>query len=892
MGEARPDPDELLRRVESDSRRVRRGKLKVFFGAAPGVGKTFAMLEGARTARGAGTDVLIGWLESHGRRETEALAEGFERLPAREVEHRGVTLREFDIDAALARRPGLLVFDELAHTNAPGSRHPKRWQDAVELLEAGIDVWTTLNVQHLESVNDLVQRITGVVVRETLPDRVLDEADQVEFVDLPPEELLRRLAEGRVYVPDQAARAVQQFFRKGNLTALRELALRRTAEHVDTAVRDYRRDHAIEVTWPVAERVLACIRPNPDSGRLVRGARRLAARLRAEWIVAWVESPGQPALSEAERRHLAAAFALASQLGAETATIFGPSVSEAVLRFARERNVSKLVVGKPAHPRWRDRLRGSLVDDLVRASGEIDVFVISGEAGGVAHEVRAVPQPRRVRRYAYAALAVTAASLASWAMVGSFDRLNLVMVYLLAVVFVATRFGRGPSIFAAVASVGVFDFFFVPPRLTLAVSDTQYVVTFAVMLVVGVLVSTLAARVRDTAELAIQRERRTQALYALSRELTTLRSSREVAQAAARHVAALFHCAATVFVPTAAGSLEAVGDPRPGFAEDPREQAVARWAFDHGHAAGAETDTLPGAAGFYEPLVGTRERLGVLALEIPAAQRPLSPDQRELLSALARQVAAPLERARLSAEAEQSRLAAESERLRSTLLSSVSHDLRTPLAAITGAASGLREEPPPAPQLARELASTVFEEAERLNRLVGNLLDMTRLESGTLAPKREWHSLEEVVGSAVARVERHAGERRLEVGVAADLPLIRLDGVLVEQAIVNLLENAIRHGGPGGRVAIVARREGDAAVVEVSDDGPGFPPEDAERLFEKFYRAAGGPGAGLGLAIARAIVTAHGGRIHAERHEPHGARFVLTLPLGDAPPAPPAEDAA
>ena len=891
MGEARPDPDELLRRVESDSRRVRRGKLKIFFGAAPGVGKTFAMLEGARAARAAGTEVLIGWLETHGRRETEALAEGFERLPAREVEHRGVTLREFDIDAALARRPGLLVFDELAHTNAPGSRHPKRWQDAVELLEAGIDVWTTLNVQHLESVNDLVQRITGVVVRETLPDRVLDEADEVEFVDLPPDELLRRLAEGRVYLPDQAARAVQQFFRKGNLTALRELALRRTAEHVDTAVQGYRRDHAIETTWPVAERVLACIRPNPDSGRLVRGARRLAARLRAEWIVVWVESPGQPALSEAERRQLAGAFALASQLGAETATISGPSVSEAVLRFARERNVSKLVVGKPAHPRWRDRLSGSLVDDLVRASGEIDVFVISGEAGAAPHEVRAVPQPHLVRRYAYATLAVTAASLASWAMVGRFDRLNLVMVYLLAVVFVATRYGRGPSIFAAVASVGVFDFFFVPPRLTLAVSDTQYVVTFAVMLVVGVLVSTLAARVRDSAELAIQRERRTQALYALSRELTTLRSAREVAQAAARHVAASFRCSATVFLPTAEGSLDAVGDPRPAFAEDPREQAVARWAFDHGHAAGAETDTLPGAAGFYEPLVGTSERVGVLALEIPAAQRPLSPDQRELLSALARQVAAPLERARLSAEAEQARLAAESERLRSTLLSSVSHDLRTPLAAITGAASGLLEEPPPAPLLARELASTVFEEAERLNRLVGNLLDMTRLESGTLAPKREWHSLEEVVGSAVARVERQAGERRLEVSVAADLPLIRLDDVLVEQAIVNLLENAIRHGGHDGCVAVGARREADVAVVEVSDDGIGFPPEDAELLFEKFYRVAGGAGAGLGLAIARAIVTAHGGRIHAERREPHGARFVFTLPLGDAPPAPPAEDA-
>ena len=890
MSEDRPDPDVLLRRIQRDEDGARRGRLKVFFGAAPGVGKTYAMLEAARVKRSAGVDVVIGWLETHGRSETDALAEGFERLPAHELEYRGLSLPEFDIDAALARKPGLLLVDELAHSNAPGSRHPKRWQDVVELLEAGIDVWTTLNVQHLESVNDLVSRITGVVVRETLPDRVLDEADDVEFVDLPPDELLRRLAEGKVYVPDQVERAVHQFFRKGNLTALRELALRLTAEHVDTAVQDYRRDHAIETTWPVAERVLLCIRPNPESGRLVRAARRLAARLRAEWIVAWVESPGQPALSDAERRHLARAFALAEQLGAETATISGPSVSEAVLRFARERNVSKLVVGKPAHPRWRDRLRGSLVDDIVRASGEIDVFVVSGEQGTPHASARPGTTPRRLRGYAWAAGAVAAASLASSAMAGRFEKLNLVMVYLLAVVFVATRYGRGPSVFAAVASVAVFDFFFVPPHLTLAVSDTQYIVTFAVMLVVGVLVSTLAARVRDSAELAIQREQRTQALYALSRELTALRSAPDVARAGARHVGDLFRCSAAVFVPSAAGSLEAFGDPLPDFAADAGEQAVAHWAFEHGRTAGAETDTLPGAEALYEPLLGTRGHLGVLAVEIPPALRPLSPDQRELLEALARQIAAPLERAQVADQAEQARLAAESERLRSTLLSSVSHDLRTPLAAITGAASGLIEEPPPSASLSRELASTVLEEAERLNRLVGNLLDMTRLESGTLQPKREWHSLEEVLGSAAARVERYAGERRLDVSVASDLPLVLIDGVLVEQAIVNLLENAVRHGGREGQIRVAARRDRDSVLIEVSDEGPGFPPEAAERIFDKFYRAAGGSGSGLGLAIVRAIATAHGGEVHAQARQPRGARFVLSLPLGASPPPTPAEE--
>ena len=497
MSADRPDPDDLLRRVEREERERGRGRLKVFFGAAPGVGKTYAMLEAARVERGNGSDVVVGWLETHGRAETAALLEGFECLPVRDSELRGVRLRELDLDAALTRRPAILLLDELAHSNAPGSRHPKRWQDAVELLEAGIDVWTTLNVQHLESVNDLVQRITGVQVRETLPDHLLDRADAVEFIDLPPEELVRRLEEGKVYVPDQAAQAIRQFFRRGNLIALRELALRRTADHVDAAVRDYRRDHAIAETWPVAERLLVCIRPNPDSPRLVRGARRLAVRLQAEWFVAWVESPGQPALSAVERRHLAAAFALAEQLGAQTATITGPSVSEAVLRFAREHNVSKLVLGKPAHPRWRDRLRGSLVDDLVRASGELDVFVIAGEPG---EPLPAGERPRSPRRgYAFAAGVVLAATLVSLPLAAFLDKLNLVMIFLLGVVLVATRYGRGPSVFAAVAGVAVFDFFFVPPHLTFAVRDTQYLVTFAVMLVVGVLVSSLAARVREVA---------------------------------------------------------------------------------------------------------------------------------------------------------------------------------------------------------------------------------------------------------------------------------------------------------------------------------------------------------------------------------------------------------
>jgi two-component system sensor histidine kinase KdpD len=890
--EVRPDPDVLLERVKRDEAESTRGRLKVFFGAAPGVGKTYAMLEAARAKRDSGVDVVIGWVETHRRAETAALAEGFERLPPREVEHRGVRLLEFDLDAALARKPGLLLLDELAHTNAPGSRHPKRWQDARELVEAGIDVWTTLNVQHLESVNDLVERITGVVIRETLPDQLLDDADEVEIIDLPTEDLLRRLAEGKVYLPEQAARAVKQFFRKGNLTALRELALRRTAEHVDAAVQDYRRDHAIEATWPVTDRILVCIRPNPESGRLVRAARRLATRLRAPWIAAWVESPGQPPLSADERAHLAAAFELAEQLGAETASVSGATVAEAVLRLARERNVSQIVVGKPRPTGWRGLLRGSLVDAIVQQSGELDVFIVSGEEGETPPPAWSARRSQP-RSYAFAALVVVAASLVSWGMLGRFDKLNLAMVYLLGIVFVATRYGRGPSLVAVVLSVAAFDFFFIPPHITFAVSDTQYLVSFAVMAVVGLLVSTLGARVRDAAEFARQRERRTQSLYALVRELAGPREPAEIAAVGARHVAELLHSEAAVLLPGTASGLEPLSDAVPAFARDPRELAVARWALDHRQEAGAETDTLPAGSVLYEPLVTGGEALGVLGIRLGAEQRPLAPDQRELIRALARQIAAPLERARLAASADAARIAAESERLRSTLLSSVSHDLRTPLAAITGAASGLLVEPPPGPELCKELASTVLDEAQRLNRLVGNLLDMTRLEAGTLEPKREWHSLEELVGGALARVERYAVGRVLQAQVAPDLPLVSIDGVLVEQALVNLLENALRHGGRDGAVRVSARRDGAAALVEVKDDGPGFPPGEAERLFDKFYRAAGGPGAGLGLAIARAIVTAHGGRIWAQAGEPRGATFAFTLPLGDAPPppAPPAHEA-
>jgi two-component system, OmpR family, sensor histidine kinase KdpD len=884
MSDERPDPDALLRRVAADEARASRGRLKIFFGASPGVGKTYAMLEAARAQSAEGVDVALGWIETHGRAETAALAEGLERLAPREVEYRGTRLHEFDLDEALARKPALLLLDELAHTNAPGSRHAKRWQDAVELLEAGVNVYTTLNVQHLESLNDLVNQVTGVTVRETVPDRLLDDAGEVEFVDLPAEDLLKRLAEGKVYLPERAAQAVKSFFRRGNLLALRELALRRTAERVDADVRDYRRDHAIEETWPVAERILVCVRPNPESDRLVRAARRMAARLRAEWIVASVESPSQPPLSAAEREALAATTKLADELGAKTAVLSGESVSEALLSFARERNISKIVVGKPAHGRWRDRLRGSLLDEIVRGSGEVDVYIISGERGGEAQPARPAAGQRATRpaQYLWSAAVVLACTLVCWAMHGRLDRSNLIMVYLLGVAFVASRHGRGASAATALLSVAAFDFFFVPPFLTFAVADSQYLITFAVMLLVSVLISTLAGRVRAQAEAARRREQRTQVLYAMSRDLAAARTAEEVARAASRHVSDVFDGETSFLVPTDGGLAPASAQEPAG---DARERAVAQWAFDHGRSAGLGTDTLPGASAVWVPLRGTQAVLGVLGLRPDPALLPLRPDQVDLLEALTRQAASGLERARLAEEAQKARIAAEAERLRSTLLSSVSHDLRTPLAAITGAASSLLQDASLGEGSRRELQEAIYEEAVRLNRLVTNLLDMTRLESGSLQLNRDWHSLEELVGSALARLEPTLRGRAVRASIPQDLPLVPVDGILVEQALVNLLENAAKHTDPPGAIEVTARAEIGSVVVEVADEGPGLPPGTEERVFEKFYRAeSAGRGFGLGLPICRAIATAHGGHIRAERREGRGTRFLLTLPLGATPP--------
>jgi len=885
--ERRPDPDALLRRARAEADQARRGKLKVFFGASAGVGKTYAMLEAARRRVSEGCDLLVGWVETHGRRETAALLEGLSALPPREVEHRGTRFQEFDLDAALARRPALLLLDELAHTNAPGSRHEKRWRDAGELLEAGIDVYTTLNVQHLESLNDVVAQITGVAVRETVPDSVLEQADEVELVDLPPDDLLQRFKEGKVYVPEQAERAIHSFFRKGNLIALRELALRRTAERVDDQMRTYRRDHGIASTWPAAERLLVCVGPNPASVRLVRATRRMAAGLRAEWIAVYVETPVHSRLPADDREALGANLRLVEQLGGRTAILSGHVVSEEVLAYARAHNVTKIVAGKPTHPRWRDRIRGSLVDEIVRGSGDIDVYVISGDVA----EDEGPPAPVRLPRtrpvaYLPAIAVVGTCTLASWALSPVFAPSNLVMVYLLGVVFVATRYAAGPAVLASVLSVASFDFFFVPPYVTLAVADTQYLLTFAIMLTVALLISNLASRVRQQSETVRQRERRTSTLYALSRDLAATPGAEAIARTATHHVTDITAAQCAILLPRPDGRLVPVAPAGSAFTVDPRDDAVARWVFEHGQRAGVGTSTLPGAGALFVPVTGTRGTVAVLGVRADSTAG-FSPDQFHLLDAVASQTAAALERARLAEEAQRAQVDVETERLRNALLSSVSHDLRTPLAAITGAASTLIEDDDGLPAATRhELTEMIYEEAERLNRLVRNLLDMTRIQAGVVRVAREWHPVEELIGAALSRLEPRLRGRQVTTHLPDELPLVPLDGVLIEQVLVNLVENAIKYA-PEGVIEMSAWEEDSAVTVEVADRGPGIPPGEEERVFDKFHRVEAqghAGGVGLGLTVCRGIVTAHGGRIWAENRPGGGAAFRFTLPLGDEPP--------
>ena len=905
MADQRPDPDALLARIQNDAERAARGRLKLFFGASAGVGKTYAMLSAARRQRDQGVDVVIGVVETHGRSETEALTVGLERISLREIAYRDRTFAEFDLDAALQRKPALILIDELAHSNVEGSRHPKRWQDVEELLAAGIDVYTTINVQHLETLNDVVSGITGIRVRETVPDRVFDRADEVVLVDLTPDELLQRLKDGKVYISRQAESAVRNFFRKGNLIALRELALRRTADRVDGEMLQYRRDRAVAPVWQTRDSVLACVTAGADDDRVVRTAGRIASRLEIPWHAIYVETPERTRIGDAARQAVMKALKLAQSMGAETATLADHDEVAATVRYARDHNLSRMIVGHSGSlPRWlpsswvaRARLpiwRRSFADRLAGSAPDLEVTIVSAvdpvPSGNrpPAREGRLVFEAGSLPAYAGAVAVCAAAALVSAPLQSIFTLPNIVMLFLLAVVLVALRFGRGPAVLASFLSVLEFDFFYVPPKFSFAVSDVQYLLTFAVMLAVGLIAGQLTAGLQYQARLANRREGRVRGLYEMARDLSGALLPDQIAEICERFLDRELHAHAVLLLTDDHEKVVVPRDDADRADSVPLEPGIAQWALDHGEAAGMGTNTLPATPALYLPLKAPMRMRGVLVVVPREAARLQGPEQIRLLDTVARLAAIALERVHYVDVAQRVSLQMESERLRNSLLSAISHDLRTPLAALVGLADSLQWSGG-APAQQNAIVERMREQTQRMRSLVENLLDMARLQAGQVALNRQWNAIEEVVERALRAMAHALAAHVVRVQLPADLPMLEMDAALMERVFDNLLENAGKFTPPGSVIDIGARTEPERVVLWIEDNGPGVPRGKEEAIFSKFERGhveSATPGVGLGLAICRAIVEAHGGIIRAENRPGGGARFWIELPRGNPPEVP------
>jgi two-component system sensor histidine kinase KdpD len=893
----RPDPDLLLARVNRREQEARRGKLRIYFGSSAGVGKTYAMLVAARKLVSEGRRVLIGVVETHGRAETAALLEGLEILPLKSTAYRGKDFLEFDLDAALARRPELILMDELAHSNVIGVRHPKRWQDVDELLAAGIDVFSTLNVQHLESLNDVVGGITNVRVWETIPDKVFDAADEVVLVDIPADELLARLKAGKVYVAQQAEHAAQNFFRKGNLMALRELALRRTADRIEGDVQAYRVDQAIGSVWKTGTALLTCIGPDAASERVVRAAARLAGQLNTDWHAIYVETPALQRLGPQRREKILATLNLAQELGAATAVIPDAQIAESIVAYARKNNLSKLVIGRdPIRRLWP--WQRSSGQKLALLAPDIDLIEIgrtesprqehdreAAQVPGLPDEESESRSKTKRLRYLWAAMICFGVTLLSIPLAAHFDRSNIVAIYILAVVLVGVRLGRGPAALMAVLSVCAFDYFFVPPRFSFAVSDVQYLLTFCIMLAVGLITGQLTAGLRFQARVASHREERAGSLYEIARDLSAAVQVEQVVKISDESIQRTFRASAALLLPDAGGRLLVTG---PADAQMAVEIGTAQWAFDRGQPAGFGTDTLPGSEVLYIPLRAPTQARGVLAVKARNRRLLRIPEQRQLLDTFAALIAIALERVHYVRIAQDALLKMESERLRNSLLAALSHDLRTPLTVLVGLAESLTLTLPKlsAPQL--ETAEAIQDEARRMSTLVSNLLDMARIESGEVRLNLQWQPLEEVVGAALEAARGMLQGHAVAVQLPRDLPLVKFDAVLIERVLVNLLENVSKYTPRGSTVTLSAQVIGDRLSVAVADNGPGLPAGREEAVFQKFTRGereSSTPGVGLGLAICRAIIESHQGKISASQRPGGGAIFTFTLPLGTPPPA-------
>ena len=878
----RPSPEAMLKLAREEEPTSELGKLKIFLGYAAGVGKTYAMLEAAWQRRLDRHDVVAAYVESHGRFETDSLLAGLEIIPPAIVVYQGVELKEMDLDAVLTRKPEIALVDELAHTNAPGSRHEKRWQDVEELLAAGIDVFTAVNVQHFESLNDIVSQITGVAIRETVPDSLLDRAEEIRLVDIPPEELLERLREGKVYIPTQAALAMERFFLPGNLMALRELSLRRAASRVDDQMREYMETRSIAGPWSTVERLLVCISGSPYSEKLIRTTRRLADELKAPWFTVYIETPGDSKFVQENRERVWHDLRLAESLGAQVATITAASVPDALIDYAARHNVSKIVVGKPAKPRWWELLHPPIVDQIIRKSGAIDVIVVSIAASPTAAGRSAKKAKPLGATDLFVSLGlVTGASLLCELARPFLDPTNMVMAYLLVVVLAAIRFGQKPAILTAVLGVLAFDFFFVPPRLTLAVADTEYFVTFVALLVVGIVISTLVAKARGQAEALREREGLTESLYYLSRDLGAAADRQAILNGVICNVEESLAARIAVFLEEhdrldiVAGSSELL--------LDVKERAVADWAYRNRQPAGRGTDTLGSALLIYLPLQAAGKVMGVLGIKLPEEAGYRSEPTRRLLDAFCSQVALALERVEFTRQLEQAQLLRSRENLERALLNSISHDLRSPLATITGVLSSFRDGAEVLnEQSRRDLLENAWEEVGRLNRFVGNLLDMTRLEAGAVRPNLEPCDIEDLIGCAVAAFEHRLQGRQIDIQMAPDLPMVPLDMVLMTQVLINLLDNALKYSSVERPVTLSAKRDEHCLVLEVADQGPGVQEHELKWIFDKFYRVPvpeGVSGTGLGLSICKGFVEAHGGEIRAENRDGGGLRVIVTLPI-------------
>jgi two-component system, OmpR family, sensor histidine kinase KdpD len=886
----RPSPEALLEAARREERRS--GRLKIFVGAAPGVGKTYEMLQQARARKQDGYDVVVGVVETHGRKETQALLDGLEVIPRKRIEYKGQWLEEMDLDAMIARHPQIALVDELAHTNAPGSRHPKRHLDVEELLNHGIDVYTTVNIQHIESLNDVVAQITHVRVRETVPDSVFDRADAIELVDLTPDDLIERLKEGKVYVPQQAERALKHYFSPGNLTALRELALRRTAERVDEQLLTHMQAHAIPGPWAAGERILVCVSEDPRAAGLVRYAKRLADRLHAPFTALCVETRRSLQWTDVERDRVADTLRLAEALGGEAITIPSGdrSIADDVISFAQANNVTHIIVGKSTRSRWFEILHGSVVHELVRRSGNISVHVIAGE------ELARDPIPKKTVRPAedsapfdpwpyVAALLAVAAALGIGELIEPFLGIeNVDLVFLTAVVSVAVRYGLWPSLFATVLSSLCYNFFFLPPIYTFTITDPTNVGAFVFFTIVAIVVSHFAARGRSRTVAAHERMRTVELLYAFSRKLAGVGTLDDVLWATAYQTALMLKVRVVLLLPEDDSIAVKAGYPPEDILDD-ADIAAAKWAWQNNRSAGRGSDTLPGAKRLFLPMRTGRGAIGVIGIDSDKPGPLLTPDQRRLFDALIDQSALAIERVRLVEDLEQAKRTAEADRLRSALLTSISHDLKTPLAAVLGAAGTLRDLSSALSEGEKaDLLATIVDEAERLNRFISNLLDMTKLESGAIVPNAAPHDIGEIVGSALRRASKILAHHHVELELAADLPMLELDAVLFEQVLFNLLDNAAKYSSHGTTIRVQSWRDRDSVCLQVLDEGDGIPAAELEHIFDKFYRVEKGDrvraGTGLGLAISRGFVEAmHGTITAANRTDRTGAVLAIRLPI-------------